>query len=490
MVRSRFGIAVVWTLASLLGDAAFAQEPPSTEPQPPETDPAAADEEPAWTLSANASEEYRFRHTGGDIAVQEIDGDTGNLVERRVDGSESDHDLRLSLDGYLWEKSDHFAGDLSAAFWSDLDGIPTSGSQTSFASVDDYQAPQAWHDAFDVYSLYGEYHSENLLSLARAGRQVSEYGYPVTFDGATVRLAPSRPYVDLSVFGGRTVHFFELSPGLFEDWLASGAVTLRPLRPLRVDVDYRYVSEDIGAADRIEEHFYGLTAWYRITELARLKGYLRNLNDSFSNAGGSAAFEWSRLQLGLDADVDGQLITLGEINESDNPYFAVLGRSSPHLKVDLSAWKAFTTAFGTYRADLGWQKRFLTHGEPTAYNRDFGRVYLLLEALDIVVAGPFASLVLEYNYVLKSADTSKNSLFVLGGSVGYEKGPFKATAGSHFYRYRYDYYADVRELNDLRSYFGELRYRPFPWLSLRCQYGFEQSDRDIHTVTFTVGEKL
>jgi hypothetical protein len=76
----------------------------------------------------------------------------------------------------------------------------------------------------------------------------------------------------------------------------------------------------------------------------------------------------------------------------------------------------------------------------------------------------------------------------LGGSAGYDKKPVKATIGSYYYRYKYDYYVDVREYADVRSYFGEFRYDPFTWLSGRVSYTFEQFDRNIHTVTLTIVE--
>ncbi len=73
----------------------------------------------------------------------------------------------------------------------------------------------------------------------------------------------------------------------------------------------------------------GLAAWYSIAKWARLKGHLRGLNDAASHVGGGPLFEWADLELGAEASADAQLVALGEINERDDPYFAVLGNPPP-----------------------------------------------------------------------------------------------------------------------------------------------------------------
>jgi hypothetical protein len=443
-------------------------------------------EERTWFFSGIASEEYLFRYANN-LELLEIDT-AGKLVERKSSQAETDNDLRLSLNGSVWEKTDRFAADLSMDVRYDLDGGPAAGRPSSVASVNDYDGSQSWLDPYDVYSLYGEYHTPGLLALARAGRQTSEYGRPITFDGITAKLRMMKPYLDLAFFGGRTVHFFEAGHDLLEDWLTSSAITVRPFPSLRIEMDYRYAVEDTTTRDFVEDHSYGLGIWYRMSEIGRFKGYIRGLNAAASNAGGSARLEWSDIQLGIDAHIDGQLTTLKNTNESDNPYFEVLGESLPYLRGGCRVWKKVTTGFGTYGADIGWQERMLTKGEPTQLNRSYGRAFLLLEAINIAIPGPFATLLVEYNYVRKDSDLASNSLVAVGGSAGYERTPIKATVGSYYYRYRYDYYVNVRELENVRSYFGEVRYDPYKWLFVRLLYSFDQFDRDIHTVKLTVAE--
>jgi len=433
-----------------------------------------------WFLDGHASEEYRFRH----VTSAEVGRITssGEIISGQNVPAENDHDLRFFLGGYLWESGDNFAADLAAAAWVDLDGTAGEGQPSAVAEVDDYEAPHAWQDAFDVYSLYAEYHSAGWLALARGGRQTSEHGRPITFDGATLTFRAIDPHLDLVLFGGRTVHFFDLGQGLFEDWVASAVAVVRPVPPLRLELDYRLASETSIAENRITDHSYGLTAWLTATHWARAKGYVRGLDDALSNAGGGVLLEWSEAELGFEAGADAQLVTLREINERDDPYFAVLGESLPHVLVKADLWKDLTTELGVYSLHAGWNGRLLTAGEPTMFNRDYGRIYLWFQATDIAIDGPFANLVGEYNYTHRETGLGDDSLFAIGGSLGWDWKIVRAEAGSYYHRYKYTYFLDAEELAHVRTYFGELEYEPLEWLSIRVRYEYDQLDRDIHTL--------
>jgi hypothetical protein len=212
------------------------------------------------------------------------------------------------------------------------------------------------------------------------------------------------------------------------------------------------------------------------------------LNTSVSNAGGGALLESLALELGGEVSADAQLVTLREINERDDPYWAILGESLPYLRLGGQVWKNFTTRVGLYGIHLGINERLLTQNDPTRFNRNYGRVYALLQADDIVTKGPFASVVFEYHYTHLNAGLPENAQFAVGGSVGYDKKPVKITAGSYYYLYKYDYYATVTEEADVRTYFGEFRYTPLKWLSVGLRYEFEQFDRDIHTVMLRLSQ--
>ncbi len=474
-------------------EAAETTEAATEEADPATEDATVDDEEREWYFRFDAFEQYRFRYSTSPVV-----DDTISLMAGDNDGapgSETDHDLRLMLSGTLFESEDHFLADVSMGLWADVDGNYPDGDYSGFASPYDESQTFGIPMWIDLYTLYAEYHSHDLFALGRAGRQVSDHGPLVSFDGGAVELALSRPFLDVFAFGGRSVHFFEIDADFFEDWLASGGFVIRPFRELRIELDYRFEKEDLTPIDSVDDreaiidHSYGVAAWYRYEDWLYFKGYFRGINDAPALAGGATSAEWFEQEVGFDIKVDAQIVTLREINEKEDPFYAVLGESLPHIKLNADLWKAFTTKAGTYTIHGGWGGRLLTADDATDFNRDYGRAYLWFQAVDIGVAGPFAGIVGEFHYTHKSADLDSENTITIGGSAGWELDPLKAELGTYYQRYKYDYYVDVKEIESVRTYFGEVIYRPFEWLSAGLRYEFEVFDRKVHTAMLTLTQR-
>lgn len=435
-----------------------------------------------WTVTLDLAEAYRFRHatapeTGAAQAAYGVGAD-----------DESDQDLHLFLTSRVHDGREHFAADLALSLWADVDGRAPGGTPSDLGGVyDSGTSPSVW---FDVYRLSAEYRTRGVLALARAGRQSAEHGPPATFDGATVRLRPTPRTLELFAFGGRTVHFFETDAAVFEDWIGSAGAVVRPLRQLRIELDYRFRQEDTTTRSGLTDNGYGAAVWYLATDWLRLKGAVRGIDDRVSHVGLDANASWDALAFGVSARIEGQPAPLREVNERDDPYFAVLGESLPHVRFLLDVWKTFDTRAGRYGLHLGWTGRFLLGDEPTRFNRDYGRLYLLAEGTDLFVRGPFASFVLEYHYTHEGSGFGDGGLFAVGGSVGYDVPVFRAELGTIYQRIRYDYFRDADEVEDVRTVFLDLGARPWPWLSVRARYDFEKRvDHDVHAVTVTLTQR-
>ncbi len=473
------------------------------EDEPPDAaaEDVSGDEPPPWTFEVFAKEEYRFRHASEPRISSSLIDPVGTSTAQIRSGA--DHDLRLYFGGSIRDGRDRFLADLSFGLFADVDGFVSSNDPTALSSVyeNDNDVASLGNSSpaalwFDVYTLYAEYHSDRLLALARGGRQVSEHGRPVTFDGAAVTLAVVRPYLDIFAFGGRTVHFFETDADLFEDFLGSGGMVIRPLDYLKFELDYRFLAEDtandsllIGGdprPGRATQHSYGITGWFRLDDWWFVKATFRGLDSSPAHAGGSMRFEATPVELGLDLDVDAQLVTLGEVNELDDPYYAVLGRSLPHVKLNADLWKSFTTDIGIFTGHAGWASRILTGGAPTTFNRDYGRAYLTFQAADLGVKGPFFAVTGEMYYTHAGSSPADDRFFTAGGSLGYDTPKIKGEAGTYYQWVKYTYYTDVDELQKVRTYFAAFRIAPVEAFGIRLKYEFEQFDRNIHTVLLTL----
>jgi hypothetical protein len=461
------GLALGMTPGTVLAEESVtASDKPETSAQ--------EDSASKWSFWFYADETYRFRTT--------LAGD-GDPI-----GDENDHDLRLFLESGFRDPSDRFGAEASLGLWWDVDGEVPEAEPSALASVTDYRQP--W---WDVFSLSADYRSTGILKLARVGRQVSEHGLPVTFDGGSIRLTAVKPTLDVFLFGGRSVHFFETRADMFEDWIGSIGTVIRPMPELRIELDYRFLQEDVLGDDRESknerrDHSYGLSAWFRHGDWLYAKAYLRGLNDTVSHAGAGARMIWQRLGLGATINLDAQTTTLKEVNERQDPFFVLLGESLPHLRWRLDLFKEFDTAVGTYGIHAGWNGRNILEGDEGPFNRNMGKAYLQFTANDIGTKGPFLALAAEAHFTYEGSALTGDWIAAVGGSAGWDSKKFRAEIGSYYQAYKYDYYVDLREVADVRSYFASVSYKPLDWLGLKARYEFEQSDRDLHTVTFTVSQ--
>jgi hypothetical protein len=426
---------------------------------------------------------------------------------------EQDLDLRLFGEGGLRDGSDRFAARFALAAWGDLDGTP----EESFSALGSI------HDAprfdLDVYSLYADYTpggstgSGEFLKLARGGRQTASVGIPVTFDGIGVTVTPVRRTLDLFAFGGRTAHFFEAEAGLFEDWIGSAGFVLRPVPSVKLVGDYRFQKEDVdsprtfGAGDEGEEedegefgdvefgrksvtdHTYGLTAWYTPGEWLYLRAYGRGLDDQVSHAGGGAMAYWDAAGLGCEARADVQLATLKEVNESLNPYFAILGESLSNARFKVDLFKDLETGVGDFVFHAGYGGKKILDGEEKPFNREATRAYLLVAASDLFVSGPFVTLSGDAYLAGLSPDPAGEGFFTVGASLGFDGNTHRVEAGTYYQRFKYDYYRQVNEIYDVRTWFADVSMDILPWLEAEARYQWEQFDWDIHTFTLSLGQK-
>jgi hypothetical protein len=439
------------------------------------------DPEPAWSGELSLVQEYRVRAAGSGL-----DGSSGTLGAPV--GAETDQDLRLTLDGQGRGYHDHLQGQISAALWYDVDGHVPQGQPDVFGEISDYRQP-----LFVVYALSAEWRHSLPLEYLRLGRQASEHGLPITFDGASLGLRLWERKLSLFGYAGRTIHFFEAQPGLFENWVTCVGAGYRPSQNVRLEFDSRFEHDSILAQDQQERvwvyaHSYGLTLSMRREE-SWAKLFVRGLDRSASHAGGALRLVFPSIALGVDAQVNAQLRTLGEISENENPFFSLLGPSLPNLRTRFEVWKEIGLGQRTkLNLRAGWRMRQLLSGVEGPFNRNFGGVYFQTELNDLTIKGLFATGILEWNYVPWSL--SNDSFLALGGSAGYSTRKVKAEAGTYYQRWKVNYYRDVEELQDARTVYGSAGFRVLPWLEVRARYTLEIVDRYIHSAFFSLREDL
>lgn len=451
----------------------------ATQSPPGEDDPSELDEPgEAWLF---ADEGYRFRSAG-----DPFDG--------------VDHDVRLLFDSGVRARGGQLALDVSGAlFWDWNVGVDPSvdprvdgaGSAPGLTSVHDARGPLDL--LVDTLELRAGGDSPPWLTRASVGRFTVVEGLPITLDGAAVAVTPVRTSErawTLFASAGRTVHFFEAADAtiagdaLFDDWTASIGSDVTFADGLKLQVDYRALVDDRGSDDDGDSaidtlaHSYGAGFWRRVDDVLLLHLFARGIDAEVSHVGGRLHL-W-RAPFGLDADAVQQVATLGEVFEAQDPFFAVLGVSHPHVRAHVDGYATHELVdIVTATLHLGAGTRQRLAGEDAPFNRNAARVYAILDADDVVVDGLFASVISSYDFATSSDEIA---VLALGGSLGYAGELVRVRAGTSWDRVKYTYYRDVAELVDVRTVFVAGEWRPWRVLRIRGEYSLELADRVVHTV--------
>lgn len=428
----------------------------------------------AWAFSDEA---YRLRGASADA-----DGRFGGF----------DHDARWLFDTGARALDGRLGLDVSGALFWDIDGASPPG----LASVHDARGPVD----FFVDTLELRASHDVWLRRASVGRLTVQEGWPTTLDGAALALAPiGTSELTWIVFGsaGRTVHFFEVGEegdDWFEDWAASIGSDVIVDQRLKLQVDYRALLEDgpPGIA-QAPTHSYGAAFWARVDEVAMLQLFGRGLDDAVSHVGArthAAWLRWAPWSFGVDGELVQQVATLGEIVEGQDPFFAILGPSLPHVRgfVDAYAGRDLDVLTATLHLGASGRQRLAGAGGP--FNRNAARVYAAADADDVdvgVVDGLFASAIASYDL---ATDADDLTVLALGGAVGWSTELFRLRAGTSWDRVKYTYYRDVTELTDVRTIFAGAQWRPLRALRIGADYRVEIADRVVHTAQLGLAHDL
>ena len=458
---------------------ALAPAPAPAAGSPPEAEPTP---EPAWSGELSLVQEYRLRTAASGSA-----GSAGALGEPVAVNPKTDQDLRLMLDGQGRGYHDHLQGQISAALWLDLDGYTPMGQPDVLAEPYDYNQP-----LFVVYAAAVEWRHSIPLDYLRLGRQASEHGLPITFDGGALGLRLWERKLSLFGYAGQTVHFFETQPGLFETWVACAGVGYRASENLRFEADSR-LEYDAVLSQNAREVLYVFANSYGLTMSTRFedswaKLFVRGLNRSPSHAGGALHLVFPSISAGIDAQASAQLRTLNEISETESPFYTLLGPSLPYIRSRLEIWKDMGLGGRASNLSLraGWRVRQLLSGAEGPFNRNAGGIYFNAELSNLGVRGIFVLGILEWNYIPWSL--TRDSFLAVGGSAGYAARLVKVEAGTYYERWKVNYYRDVQELQDARTVYGMASVRPLKWLEVRARYTLEIVDRAIQSLFFSLRE--
>ena len=228
---------------------------------------------------------------------------------------------------------------------------------------------------------------------------------------------------------------------------------------------------------------YGLSAATR-TDLLTAKVQVRGLDEQPSHLAGIIQLYPPSTGLGATAELFAQIVTLGEVAESENPYYALLGPSLPHARFRFELFHELELGQeATWTNLVGWRGRQVVGHEEQPFNRNVGAAYFHTRFDDLGLPGLFIGATVGYDYV----PTARGEpwLIALGGAAGYVGKALRTELGTDYQRYKINYYQRAEELHDARTVYGVVGYRVAAALELRGRYELEIVDRYLESFYLT-----
>jgi hypothetical protein len=414
----------------------------------------ATSDDPA-TFNGYLSTRYVYR-SSGDVTDQDLFG------ELRMDmTSPKEHQYEF-----------HFFGTARA----DVDG---NSDRHDFNPLEDIG--DTYRSSYHGYLYEAHFDVNNFLPRVpqvRLGRQAGVRDEQVFFDGlaAEVRVADS---IQLSLYGGAAVHFFEVGSHWGDDSLAGAAIDYTPWLDTKLSLDYLTVedTQSYPASVELTDRMVSLKLWQRLGSIANASVKYRTLNGERRDVSVRALSAFPEADFQINLNYFRQFRTQEELSNELSLYYAVLGASAPYESYDLKLRKLFGAHFAV---DAGYFKRsLLESGQESAFDRDYTRTFFFLEFIDLPADR------VSFTIICEQWETEGREFQSAGLDAGYvfKKGRnAKINLGTYYSLYKYDYYVEKGLSENVRTYYVNGTYPVTKSFSLNGRYEFETGMEKYQTL--------
>ena len=316
------------------------------------------------------------------------------------------------------------------------------------------------------------------FSQIRIGRQDSVRDEPVFFDGIAADVKVSQK-VNLSLYGGAAIHFFEIDNRWGDDWLGGLGLDYLPRAGTWLNMDYLYVDDTRNLYGTLNQHDHlvSFKLGQRFTPNLKATAKIRYLNNEQRDLKLRIIGTVPEADIEMQAAYFRQSRTQNELSNEFSVFYDVIGQTNPFQSYDIRVRKLFGIH---YAIDLGYFERTLLDSQQeSAFNRAYRRSYAVLDMIDLVFDGLSFSITGEQ---WKSGPQSFNSAgFDAGYAFSKGRRSPKVNAGSYYSLYKYDYYSSLGERTNVRTYYVKCDYPFAQHYTLNGSYEFEQGLEDYQT---------
>jgi len=394
---------------------------------------------------------------------------TASIPDERVTDQDLFGELRIDMTMPKENKYEfHFFG-------TARDDLSGDHNRTTFTAVEDIG--DTYRSKYHGY-LYEAHVDINdpfpHCTQARIGRQAGTRDEPLFFDGAATDIAAA-PNLNLTLYGGAAVRFYELGNRWGDDTLAGTGLDYAPAASTRVSLDYLAVKDEHSfpaAVDR-RDRMASLKLWQSFAPFMKASIKYRYLDSEPRDLSVRAVSAFPGADAEVNVNYFRQFRTQNELANELSLYYDVLGQSSPYQSYDVKARKLFGPH---YALDVGYFKRaLLDEGRESAFDRDFSRIFLLFELIDLPREG------LSFTLIGERWKTTGREYSSAGLDAGYAfKNKRNATvnAGTYYSLYKYDYYVEEGVREKVRTYYVRGRYPLDKGFSINGGYEYEDGIED------------
>jgi hypothetical protein len=395
-------------------------------------------------------------------------------------------------------KWNHFRFTFSGDLYQDLDGKSAPKTVDRTRTVRD-----TWDDDMGgfIYVAQAELYGFGVLEQARLGRQYVKHEIQTThLDGidCMLRLGSLERRVKPFFYVGVPVLLYDDTSGYGEASEFGGGSDFFLGRWTRITYEHRYTEEDIEdnstvygsyrnpgnstyqqSALAIRHNLHG--QGYGYGSLCLINNKPRSVNTAYSTL-------VDRVDLDVDATYLYQFERIEDMPTNAPLYTGMVGPIKPYHHFSLDLQKGILKKDAWLSAGTQW--RLLDSGEEaSAFNHSYQRHYLGIVRDNFTRTGLRVSAQAEYWTVFDDDDEDSTLTFV--GSVGYEeRDAFRLSAGSSYSLFKYDYFMDKDEKQDVYTVYLNGRYYLRPKLYLDGRYDVDIYDIVEHRFVATVGLEL
>ena len=386
------------------------------------------------------------------------------LTDRTVTDQDIFGELRFDI---TMPKTNRFEFHFLGTLRDDLDG---NSNLTGFYPLEDIGNTYRTESHGYLYDAHlGINDPLPYLTQVRIGRQAGLRDEPVFFDGLAADMRMGS-LLNLSLYGGAAVQFYETDTHWGNDTLGGAGLDIAPASSTKFSLDYLTIKSALSTTIDQQDNMVSLKLWQSIGSFMKASVKYRFLNSDPRDLSVRVVSVIAPADMELNLNYFKQFNRENVLANELSLYYDVLGQSSPYQSYDVKLRKLLGPH---YAIDLGYFKRALQENlQATDFDRDFSRVFLLLEIMDLPAD--------RISFTLTGERWStKGREFNSGGlDVGYRFKNMKnagVNVGSYYSLYKYDYYNELGLREKVLTYYVNGKVPLGKGVSINGSYEYENS---------------